>query len=200
MSALSPTKYGLSSKGREAGVRDSALAESGGLDERRDIAKAIEARTLRYRQDLAHVVTSRSALLLARANRSSLSQKLHVHLGEQARRGEEMGLGALAFPGALVQAAEPEMAVREQRAHLQLLRQRDRSLVIPLGLAAVERSACRGLGEHMQRSGRIAALAPLLRERQRAPGGGRCFVRAIGEQAGLAEQCEHCRLLHQQPL
>src|SRR5262245_34115542 len=51
----------------------------------------------------------------------------------------------------------------------------------------------------MQRSGRIPALASLSSDGKRPLRSRCCLVDAIGQEASFGEQCEHRRLLHQEP-
>jgi hypothetical protein len=120
----------------------------------------------------------------------------HVHGDEQARSRDGPRRGRGGRRG--VQAADSQVAAREQGAHLQFSRQRDRRQVVVLGLLDVGGTARGGLAEHVQRGGLVPALTALPGQGQRPLGRGRRLVDAIGEEAGLAEQCEHGGLLHQE--
>ena len=75
-----------------------------------------------------------------------------------------MVFGTVTVAGVEVQPADPQVTAREQRAHLQLARERDRRQVVVLGFVDAEGVARGGLAEHVQRGGRIPALTSLTGE------------------------------------
>src|SRR5262249_31109566 len=92
---------------------------------------------------------------------------------------------AVAGTAADAQAADSEMVAREQRAHVQLLRERDRRPVVVFSLIVLLSVARARLGDHVQRGRRVAALTPFTGKAERPLRCGESLVHAIAGEIGL---------------
>src|SRR5262245_7125118 len=101
----------------------------------------------------------------------SLQPERHLHAAVHVDRGRQLALSLLATTSALVELAQPEVAVGRQRAHLELVGQGQRLAVVGFGLLHFGWISPGGdLAKEAERPRFVAALIVLAGLREGAPG------------------------------
>src|SRR3972149_6862548 len=109
-----------------------------------------------------------------------LQPEPHVHLAVHRRRGREVLLALMPLTRAPVELAEPEVAVGDERAHPQLLGERERVTVVAV---SVLRGIAAGgdLTQGPQGPRLVGALAALAGEGQGSPGECESVLEPVGK-------------------
>ena len=110
----------------------------------------------------------------------------HSQLTVHRRRHREVLLRFLPLARARVQRAEAEVAVRDERAHLELFGERERIAVVALG--ALHRIAADGdVTEELESPGLGVAVTVIACDGEGSPGDRESVVESIGEHVRRAE-------------
>src|SRR5882724_9072630 len=106
-----------------------------------------------------------------------------VHLAVHRQRSRQVFRRLQPVAGATIELAEAEVAMRSERTHAELLRQREAARVVCCGSGGVDRiTESRDLGEYSESNGLVGSFLVLLRQLDRASSAPQSLVGAAGPQ------------------
>src|SRR5262249_55113132 len=153
-------------------------------------------------ESLVRVVLPRSprarALLLQRGL-SDLQPVSHPHLAEHGNGRDEMLTGRVPATAFSAEQAQAEMAARDERPHLELVRDAERAPIAGLGRVEIRWiiAPC-DLAREPERVRLVAALLIVTRHRERAPGRLASLLELAGEQIRFSEPRHAQRLAREE--